>query len=149
MTPEAGSYKLEIRRRLPATREELFDAWTDAEGMRSWMCPGNIVSVEVQLDPRVGGALLIVMREASKSYEHRGEFTVVDRPDKLAFTWIAASTDQQATLVTVEFLYISDTETEMVLTHERFPRKEPSEQYRGGWGQIAERLAGYLLTRRS
>jgi uncharacterized protein YndB with AHSA1/START domain len=144
MIPESGANGVMIRRRLHATREELFDAWTDAEGMRAWMCPGSILSVEVRMEPRVGGALLIVMRDANKTYEHRGEFIIVDRPAKLSFTWIAAATDQQPTLVTVEFLPINDSETELVLTHERFPDREASEQYRGGWGQIVGRLDVYL-----
>lgn len=144
MTPESDTNKIVIRRRLRATPHELFDAWTDAEGMRAWMCPGNILSVEVQLEPRVGGALLVIMRDANKTYEHRGEFLVVQRPLKMSFTWIAAATDHQPTVVTVEFMPINDSETELVLTHERFPKKEVSDQYRGGWGQIVNRLCAYL-----
>lgn len=144
MTPESDTNKVVIRRRLRATSHELFDAWTDAEGMRAWMCPGNILSVEVQLEPRVGGALLVIMRDANKTYEHRGEFLVVQRPLKMSFTWIAAATDHQPTVVTVEFMPINDSETELVLTHERFPKKEVSDQYRGGWGQIVNRLCAYL-----
>ena len=139
---------LVIRRRIAATPEELFDAWTDADGMRDWMCPGNIRSVEVRMEPRVGGSLLVIMHDADKTYEHKGEFTIVERPSKLAFTWIAAATDMQPTLVTVEFLPISEIESELVLTHERFPRKESADHYRGGWSQIVARLDSYLQTRR-
>jgi uncharacterized protein YndB with AHSA1/START domain len=144
MTPPGG-HSLVIRRRIAATPEELFDAWTDPGGMRDWMCPGNIVSAEVRMDPRVGGPLLVIMRDAEKTHEHRGEFLIVQRPVKLSFTWIAASTDQQPSVVTVEFLAISERETELVLTHERFPRQESSDQYRGGWSQILARLDAYLI----
>jgi uncharacterized protein YndB with AHSA1/START domain len=124
MTPPSDPNKVVIRRRLRASPEELFDAWTDAEGMRAWMCPGQILSVEVRMEAHVGGALLVVMRDANRTYEHRG--------------------DQQPTVVTVEFLPINESDTELVLTHERFPREEVSEQYRGGWGQILDRLDRYL-----
>ena len=144
MTLGPDDHSLVIRRRIAATPEELFDAWTDADGMRYWMCPGNIRSVEVRLDPRVGGSLLVIMRDADKAYEHKGQFTIVDRPSKLAFTWIAPATDLLPTLVTVEFLRISENESELVLTHERFLRKDPSDQYRGGWSQILARLDIYL-----
>jgi uncharacterized protein YndB with AHSA1/START domain len=96
---DSAENKVVIRRRIAATPEELFDAWTDADGMRDWMCPGNIQSVEVRMEPRVGGALLIIMNDGVKTYEHRGEFSIVDRPLKLAFTWIAAATDMQQTPV--------------------------------------------------
>jgi uncharacterized protein YndB with AHSA1/START domain len=144
MTSPPDPNRLVIRRRLRASPEELFDAWTDAEGMRAWMCPGQILSVEVQMEARVGGALLVIMRDANKAYEHRGEFLIVERPVRLSFTWIAVATDQQPTVVTVEFLPINESDTELVLTHERFPREEVSEQYRGGWGQILDRLDRYL-----
>jgi len=141
-------HSLVVRRRIAATPEELFDAWTDADGMRDWMCPGNIRSVEVWMEPRVGGPLLVIMRDADKTYEHKGQFTIVERPSKLAFTWIAAATDMQPTLVTVEFLPMGETESELILTHERFPRKEPADRYRGGWGQIVAGLDRYLRARR-
>ena len=147
MTSGPDTNRVVITRRLRASREELFDAWLGAEGMRDWMCPGNILSVEVRMEPRVGGALLIIMRDAARTYEHRGEFTIIDRPSKLAFTWIAAATDQRPTLVTVEFVAIDENWSELVLTHERFLRKDVSDQYRGGWNAILERLDAYLQRR--
>ena len=148
MSPGPDGHTLVIRRRIAATPEELFEAWTDGAAMREWMCPGNILSVEVRLEPRVGGSLVVIMLDANKAYEHKGQFTILERPSKLAFTWIAAATDMHPTLVTVEFLRIGETETELVLTHERFPRQEARDQYRGGWGQIVDRLDGYLQIRR-
>jgi len=148
MMGEADGNTVVIHRRIVATREELFDAWTDAEGMRAWMCPGNTVSVDVRMDLRVGGSLLVIMRDPDKKHEHRGEFTVVDRPGKLAFTWIAVATDMRPTLVTVEFFAVSESECDLVLTHEKFPKKEASDQYRGGWAQIVGRLEQYLQSRR-
>ena len=136
--------KVFIRRQIRATRQELFDAWTDPEGMREWMCPGNIVSADVQIDPCVGGHLIIIMRDPTDVFEHRGEFTVVDRPSKLAFTWIAKSTDLRPTLVTVEFFEVTATESELVLTHLEIPRKEVSDQYQGCWSQIVTRLEQYI-----
>ena len=112
--------------------------------MREWMCPGNIVSADVQIEPRVGGHLIIIVHGPTDVFEHRGEFTVVDRPSKLAFTWIAKSTDLRPTLVTVEFFEVTATESELVLTHLEIPRKEVSDQYRGGCSQIVTRLEQYL-----
>ena len=147
MMPEADN-KLVVRRRIAATREEVFDAWTDPEGMGEWMCPGNTVSAEIRMDLRVGGSLLIVMRGPDNVYEHRGEFVIIERPGKLAFTWIAQATDFQPTLVTVELFAAGEAECDLVLTHEKFPRREVRDRYRGGWGQIAERLQQYLQTKR-
>jgi len=135
------SHRLVVRKRFSVPREELFSAWTDAETMALWMCPGDIVSAEVRMDLRVGGSLLIVMRDSAGTYEHHGRFTIIDPPSKLAFTWIAAATDMQETLVTVEFFALSETESELVLTHDRFPRPDVRDRYRGGWDSILHRLA--------
>ena len=129
-----------LRRRIAATREELFDAWTDPEGMRQWMCPGDILAAEVQLDLRVGGRLLIIMRSPSGAYEHRGEFKLIERPTKLVFSWLAKATNWEPTLVTIDFLALSDQETELILTHQAFPTSDVSDRYRGGWQQILAQL---------
>jgi len=145
MSTAGAGGKLVIRRRIAATREELFDAWTDPESMRLWMCPGDIVSSDVEMDLRVGGTFRINMRGPRESYEHGGEFIVIERPSKLAFTWIARATDEQTTLVTVEFFEAGRAFTELVLTHERFPRKEVRARYETGWGQIVDRLGRHLV----
>ena len=61
-----------IHKMLPASREEVFDAWLDAEGMGEWMCPGPGTSCEVTLEPRVGGHFRIVMMAPDTQYvKHR------------------------------------------------------------------------------
>jgi uncharacterized protein YndB with AHSA1/START domain len=136
-----------VRKRIAATREELFDAWTNPESMREWMLPGDAASAEVRLDARVGGALLILMRGPKEVFEHTGEFRVVERPSKLVFTWTAQAMDGATTLVTVEFLKISESETEIVVTHEGIPRKQVGERYQAGWGKIVGLLEGHLQRR--
>jgi uncharacterized protein YndB with AHSA1/START domain len=133
-----------IRRRIAATRDEVFDAWTDADGMRLWMCPGNIVSAVVHLDVRVGGALRVIMQGPTGTYEHWGEFTTIDRPFKLAFTWCAKATGSVPTLVTVELFETPNGHCDLVLKHEKFPGPDAREEYRGGWGQIVTRLEAFL-----
>lgn len=148
MTGYSDFRKVVIHRRIQATPVELFDAWSDPEGMRAWMCPGNILSVEVRMDFRVGGALVVTMRDSAGTYEHHGEFTIIERPSRLAFTWIAAATDGLPTLVTVEFSAVSPTESELVLTHEHFPRQGPADQYRAGWDEIVGKLEQYWKSMR-
>ncbi|HLW46156.1 MAG TPA: SRPBCC domain-containing protein [bacterium] len=137
-----------IRRVLPATREEVFAAWTDVESMREWMCPSDGHTAEAQLDPRVGGSYRIVMRDRAGVYEHTGEYLLVEPPAKLVFTWIAKSTNNRPTIVTVE-LFPHERGCELVLTHERLPEGEIEERHRGGWEHIADRLAAHLVRRQT
>ena len=142
--PTLEDNKLTIRRVIDAPREEVFAAWLDPESIRQWMCPGDVTSTEAQLDPRVGGRFRILMHASQGDYDHTGEYTIIDRPSKLAFTWISKGTDNQPTLVTIE-LFDRGGRTELVLTHDRFPRKEAVEQHRRGWGSAVDKLAGHLV----
>jgi uncharacterized protein YndB with AHSA1/START domain len=135
--------RLVIRRLIPAPREDVFAAWTDPESIKHWMCPGNIVTTEAQLDLRVGGSFRIVMKGRDREVEHTGEYRVIDRPSKLAFTWVSQHTNFHPSLVTVELFDRSD-QCELVLTHERLPGTEAVEAHRNGWRQIADRLAAHF-----
>ncbi len=44
-----GRYRVVTRRRMPAPREIVFDAWIDPKGILDWMCPGDAVSAEATL----------------------------------------------------------------------------------------------------
>ena len=138
--------RLVIRKVIPAPREEVFAAWIDPESIRDWMCPGDTVTAEARLDPRVGGSYRIVMKSPTREYNHTGEYLVVEPPAKLVFTWVSNSTGNQPTLVTVE-LFARGGACELVLTHERFTNAEAVRRHQGGWGQIVDKLAAYLAQR--
>ena len=144
---QEGAHKIVVRKILPATREEVFAAWTDPDSIRHWMCPGDVVSTEAQLDVRVGGSYRILMKAGSQDYDHSGVYQAVEPPSKLVFTWTTKGTDDQTTLVTVE-IFERGEQSELVLTHERLLKPEQAQRYEGGWGQIADKLAVYLAEAR-
>ena len=66
-----------VRKMLPASCEEVYDAWLDPEGMSQWMCPGPVTVAEGTLEARVGGHLRVVMSAPERTVrEHRS----VSRP---------------------------------------------------------------------
>lgn len=134
---------LVIRRIIPAPREDVFAAWLDPESIRYWMCPGETLEAEAQIDPRVGGSFRITMKHRAWTADHTGQYRVIEPPSKLVFTWISNSTDSLPTLVTVEFLARGD-QCELVLTHERLPSPEALRSHEGGWRQIVDKLAEHL-----
>jgi uncharacterized protein YndB with AHSA1/START domain len=141
-----NTFRLSVRRRMPAPREVVYEAWVDPQGMREWMCPGDVVSAEASLDVRVGGSYRIVMKAKERDHVHTGVYQVVDPPSKLVFTWSTAETPGEMTLVTVE-LFPHGNESELVLTHERFAKADVAKRYEGGWGAIADKFAAYLSRR--
>src|SRR5215471_10723223 len=101
--PTEGAHRMSIRRRMPAPREVVYEAWIDPQGLREWMCPGDVISAEATLDVRVGGSFRITMRTKELVHEHVGIYQIVEPPAKLSFTWSAVDTPNEITLVTVEF----------------------------------------------
>lgn len=128
---------------MPAPREIVYAGWIDAEGIREWMCPGDVVSAEASLDVRVGGSFRIAMRTPDRVHEHVGTYQIVDPPAKLAFTWSGLENPAEITLVTVEFLDYGD-QSELVITHEHFTKDNAAQRYEMGWGTIAEKFSRYL-----
>jgi uncharacterized protein YndB with AHSA1/START domain len=133
---------------MPAPREIVYQAWIDPEGMREWMCPGDVVSAEAVLDVRVGGSFRIIMKSSNQVHEHTGIYQIVDPPAKLVFTWSAVESPGEITLVTVEFIAHGD-ESELVITHDRFTNPDAARRYETGWGTIAKKFATYLAEHRS
>ena len=140
---EETADKLVLRKLIPASREEVFAAWSDPASIRHWMCPGDTTTADAQIDFRVGGSFRIVMKGGKDDTEHTGKYQTIDPPLKLSFTWISKNTDSKTTLVTIELRQRED-QTELTLTHERFPSTERVRQHKGGWSQIADRLAQYF-----
>jgi uncharacterized protein YndB with AHSA1/START domain len=141
MSNPADSTRIQVRRRMPAPREIVYEAWTNASEFRHWMCPGDVVSAEATLDVRVGGAFRIVMKSKTAEHVHTGTYQIVDPPAKLVFTWMASN--HPPTLVTVEFLDHGE-ESELLITHERFTLGDIAKRYESGWGTIADKLAAHL-----
>jgi uncharacterized protein YndB with AHSA1/START domain len=137
------SQTVTVRKMLPASCEEVFDAWLDADGMRTWMCPGLATGCEATLDARVGGQFRIVMTAPGTTIVNTGEYRALERPARLQFTWVSSRWANEETLITID-LSPRDGQCELVLTHERFPAEDSATQLQMGWGQMLEKLAAHL-----
>jgi uncharacterized protein YndB with AHSA1/START domain len=132
---------VQIRRRVKATAEQVFDLWTQPDLMVRWMSPfPGAVDCKASCDLRPGGAFSLVMTSKEANREVSGTYVEVHRPRKLVFTWIGPLTNHVNTLVTVE-LYPRGDETDLVLTHERLPTVTIVEGHTRGWGNILDHLA--------
>lgn len=135
--------RIVVTRSIPATVEELFDAWLDPESLAQWMHPGTDARSTATVDARVGGAFEVVMHYADGSKRHHGEYRVIERNRKLVFTWFSDATHHTETLVTVVFNALSSS-TEIVLTHERMPDHQAGLSHIRGWTGAFELLESLL-----
>jgi len=132
---------VQIRRRVSAAAEQIFDLWTQPDLMVRWMSPfPGGVDCKASSDLRPGGAFSLFMSSGQSSREVSGVYVHVDRPHKLVFTWIGPLTNNENTLVTLE-LHPRGDETDLVITHERLPTTAIIEGHTRGWGNILDHLA--------
>jgi serine/threonine protein kinase len=138
-----------LARTIPAPVDQVFALWTNPAEMFDWYAPSDDYTTSVAaFDPRVGGRFQVAMKHAAREIPHvvTGEFSRVDAPRSLSFTWawISPVPDVQETQVTVEFLPSGDS-TELVLTHERFRDEGQRSGHAEGWdgclGRLARKLA--------
>ncbi|THD44376.1 MAG: SRPBCC domain-containing protein [Bradyrhizobium sp.] len=132
---------VQLRRRVKAAAEEIFDLWTRPELMVRWMSPfPGAVDCKASCDLRPGGAFSLLMLSGDSRREVSGAYVQVDRPRKLVFTWAGPLTNNVTTLVTLE-LDPRGEETDLTLTHERLPTTAIVEGHTKGWGHILDHLA--------
>lgn len=134
------SEPLVVRRTIPTARERVFDAWLDPTRLARFMRPGSTGRATAEVDPRVGGRFRIVMYHPNSKAgtEHTGEYLLIDRPQRLAFTWRSIHTDDKETTVTIDFIDL-DGATEIILTHTQLPPKA-ADAHRKGWNDILAAL---------
>ena len=110
---------LEVRRRIAAPPEDVYDAWTTPEILTRWFSPTTNHAVIVHLvDARVGGRYRIEMRHTSgKSHIAVGEYREMQRPTRLAFTWRWEGSPMADSLVTLDLLDRSEEHTSELQSH--------------------------------
>ncbi len=86
---EESAREVRIERSFDAPAEDVFDAWTSEEVLRRWFHAGpDWETPSAGVDLRVGGTVRVVMRRPDGSeVGGSGEYTVIERPHRLAFTW--------------------------------------------------------------
>jgi uncharacterized protein YndB with AHSA1/START domain len=127
---------------IPAPRREAFEAWLDPEALRRFMCPAEGSSVaKVEVDPRVGGAFLIVMRIGDQDLPHHGRYLEIERHERLVFSWLSAVAGSNSR-VTLTFADTPDGQTLLTLEHVGLEGDEIRAKHHAGWTRILAELAG-------
>ena len=137
---------LQIRRTFSGSQEELFRAWTEPEQLKKWFGPSETCRIPIaEVDLRVEGRYRIrIESDEGNVHQVTGVYREVTAPEKLVFTWFweEGGMDIEETLVTVEFQDAGESNTEVVLTHERFPNQEAVNNHRQGWQGSLNRIPG-------
>lgn len=155
-----GKQELTITRVFDAPAELVWKAWTEPERFMRWWGPKIFTSPRCEIDLRVGGTFLWVMRwPDGRDNISVGEYREVVPFERLAYVMNFADEDGNPVPPTYYGLpddtafemHVSvtfaeqDGKTTMTLRHVGLPAGDMSENARQGWNESLDKLAASLL----
>jgi uncharacterized protein YndB with AHSA1/START domain len=155
-TANAENRELVLTRMINAPREKVFAAWTTPELMKQWFAPKPWTTPVVEVDLRVGGANLIVMRGPDgNEFPNRGVYLEIIRNEKLVFTdaytkaWEPSEKPFMTAILTFEDAGDGKTKYTARARHWTVADRETHEKmgFHQGWGQCADQLEALLNQR--
>lgn len=139
-----------MERELPATPEEAFDAYTDAEQQKIWFSildtePGV---VEIEVDLRVGGIQTAVWGpDRDNLFREVQTFLEIDRPHRLLTESVGSTPDGMSMTTHIEVLFeaVGDERTRMAIRQWGFPTPEIRDFFASmSWVGAFDRIEAYL-----
>jgi len=140
--PPAEGLVLVVRRVVEAEPDRLFDAWTRPEELRAWWGPRSVRCTGAEVDLRAGGRYRIDHElPGGARLTIEGQFSVVERPRRLAYSWRVVPGGGGTELVTVRFEPKGVRRTEVIVTHERIGSADLRSSHEEGWAGCLDGLA--------
>jgi uncharacterized protein YndB with AHSA1/START domain len=130
---ERRESELRIERTFDASAEEVFDAWTSEEVLKRWFHSApDWDTPTAEVDLRVGGKVRVAMREPDGT-EHAmgGEYTLIERPNRLALTWSFDENPGNQQTIELEFVEREGRTTVVLINSGISTEKRRDEQDRG------------------
>jgi uncharacterized protein YndB with AHSA1/START domain len=142
---------MRMTRHLPATPDQVFDAYTDAEKQKIWFSildetPGI---VEIDVDLRVGGQQTAVWGPSpDQLFRETQTFLEIERPHRLVTESTGSSPDGMVMTTRIEITFEEkDGGTLMTVVQSGFPVPEIRDFFVGEvWAGALDRIEAYLKT---
>jgi uncharacterized protein YndB with AHSA1/START domain len=131
---------LTLSRVILAPAGEVYDAWLDERN------PGGpwFGCTKAILDARVDGLFYHSVSYEGQDWAHYGRFIALERPHRIAHTWVSEGTRGLESVVTLTLASAGEG-TRITLHHAGVPDDDFGRQHRDGWnwmlGAIEERFA--------
>jgi uncharacterized protein YndB with AHSA1/START domain len=138
---EEAARVVRIERTFEASAEEVFDAWTSEEVIRRWFRPQDgWQEPSAEVDLRVGGKIRVVMRTSDGApVGAGGEYTLIERPHRLAFTWTFDDYPSNEQMIELEFTE-QDGVTTVLFVNSNISDEERRESQYDGWSTCLDNM---------
>jgi len=136
---------LHFKRLVPASPQEVFEAWTDPQTMRQWLAPGENKVIDAQTDVRVGGRFRIRSTAPDGSmHTIEGEYRELVPGRRISMTWSYSGPVEllchMETLLEIDLEPAPGGETTMRVTQSRLATAEAAQGYGEGWPTCFDKL---------
>jgi uncharacterized protein YndB with AHSA1/START domain len=130
-----------IERTFDAPAEDVFDAWTSEEVIKRWFRPAEgWQEPSADVDLRVGGKVRVVMRAPDGSAVGAGgEYTAIERPHRLAFTWTFDDDPSNEQMIELEFTE-EDGATRVLFVNSGISEKQRRDAQDDGWQRCFDNM---------
>lgn len=146
VVPDIDQRTLVLTRMLQAPIELVFKAWSHPKNLVRWWGPNDFTLPHCEQDFRVGGKYRFCMRAPDGS-DHwvRGEYTHIDPPSRLVFTWLREDGTGDIWCDTVVAITLEQRGASTVLTLNQttFATVAHCEEHAFGWNECLDRLAAF------
>jgi uncharacterized protein YndB with AHSA1/START domain len=145
---EDSAQVVRIERTYDAPAEDVFDAWTSEEVISRWFKPKQgWREAEAEVDLRVGGAVRVVMRTPDgEPVRAGGEYTLIERPHRLAFTWTFEDDPSNQQMIELEFTE-RDGATTVLFTNSDISGAERRDSQYEGWSTCLDEMGRVLASK--
>jgi len=139
--PEEAERMVRIERTFDAPAEDVFDAWTSEEVIARWFKPAQgWREASADVDLRVGGSIRVVMRNPDgEPVRAGGEYTLVERPNRLAFTWTFEDDPSNRQMIELEFTERNGVTTVLFVNSDISGEERRKSQY-DGWSTCLDNM---------
>jgi uncharacterized protein YndB with AHSA1/START domain len=145
---EEAARVVRIERTFDAPAEVVFDAWTSPEVIKRWFRPASRwQEPSAEVDLRVGGTVRVVMRDPDgEPVEAWGEYTLIERPHRLAFTWTFADDPSNQQMIELEFSERDGVTTVLFVNSDISEERRRDAQY-DGWSTCFDEMERVLASK--
>ena len=142
---EEATRVVRIERTFDAPAEDVFDAWTSEEVIARWFKPAQgWQEAGAEVDLRVGGSIRVVMRTPNgEPVRAGGEYTLIERPHRLAFTWTFDDDPTNQQMIELEFTERDGVTTVLFVNSDISEAERRDAQYEG-WSTCLDNMERVL-----
>ena len=136
---------LTLKRRLNASPEKVYAAWTNPQQIARWFGPSSVKAGtgQASIDARIGGRFRISFSTDDEYYQVGGVYREVVPNQRLVFSWAWHSTPERESLVTVTLKPDGDG-TLLTLHHEQLFDQAARDAHEHGWIGTLDKLEKHL-----